>query len=212
MPSTAPWGITELLVAFSMWSVMMVGMMIPSAAPMLLLFRNVHDKKREAGGPTLPLTLIFFVAGYLAVWIGFSGVASLAQWALHERAWSSARMAVAGSTLAGALLMVAGVYQLTPLKRACLMRCQSPMAFLMTHWREGSSGALRMGIRHGIYCLGCCWALMCVLFAVGIMNLAWVALLTAFILVEKFVPFGARVARVGGVILVAGGALILVRG
>ena len=139
--------------------------------------------------------------------MGFSEVATRALWGLHQAALWSTMMAATSPRLAGALLIAAGVYQLTPLKRACLTHCQTPLGFLMSHWRDGAAGAFQMGFRHGIYCLGCCWALMVVLFAVGVMNLAWVAVLTVFILMEKVGGAGARVSRIGGILLIALGIL-----
>ncbi len=191
MRMDAPWGATDVFFTFTMWAVMMVGMMSPSAAPVLLLFAAVP----------------MFALGYMTIWVGFSACATLAQWALHQAALLSPMMAVASPRLAGALLIAAGAYQLTPLKRACLRHCQTPLGFLMSHWRDGAGGAFQMGLRHGVYCLGCCWALMCVLFAVGVMNLAWVGVLTAFILLEKMGEGGARVSRIGGVLLVGLGIL-----
>ena len=149
-----------------------------------------------------------FGLGYLVVWLAFSACATLAQWALHERALLSPAMATSSTLVAGLILITAGVYQLTPLKSRCLTRCQSPLGFLMSNWRDGSSGAFQMGFRHGIFCLGCCWALMTLLFVVGVMNLAWVAVLTLFILAEKLGPTGAGVSRAGGVILIVLGAIL----
>jgi len=207
----APWHATDVVITFAMWSVMMVGMMTPAATPMLLLFASTQRRRAQAqalhGGPRLGLLL--FGCGYATVWLGFSAVATLAQWALHDAALLSGAMAVASPRVAGALLIAAGVYQLTRAKRACLEQCQSPLGFLMSHWRDGPAGTYQMGIRHGIYCLGCCWALMAVLFAVGVMNLAWVGALTVFILLERIGRRGALVARVGGVLMIALGAFTL---
>ena len=204
MRMDTPWSAADAFFTFTMWAVMMVGMMSPSAAPVLLLFAATHARRVEH---RVRATVPMFGLGYIAVWVGFSAVATLAQWALHNAALLSPMMAAASPGVAGALLVVAGVYQLTPLKRACLAHCQTPLGFLMSHWRDGAAGAFQMGLRHGIYCLGCCWALMLVLFAVGVMNLAWVAVLTAFILLEKMGDGGARVARVGGAMLIVLGIL-----
>jgi len=204
----ASWTATDTILTFAMWGVMMVGMMSPSATPMLLIFGASRGRRVNVGAA--PLVLLFGI-GYVIVWLGFSAVATLAQWALQTNALLSPTMEATSARFGGALLIAAGVYQLTPLKRACLTHCQSPMAFLMSHWREGASGALQMGLRHGIYCLGCCWALMIVLFAVGVMNLVWVALLTAFILLERLAPAGALVARLGGVLLIGFGVASLFR-
>jgi hypothetical protein len=150
-----------------------------------------------------------FGLGYLTVWLGFSASATAAQWALHDGALLSSTMATSSTAVAGGILIAAGAYQLTPLKTGCLARCQSPLGFLMSNWRDGSSGAFVMGFRHGVFCLGCCWALMAVLFVVGVMNLAWVGVLTLFILAEKMGPTGARVSRAGGAILIALGAVLV---
>jgi predicted metal-binding membrane protein len=147
--------------------------------------------------------------GYIIVWIAFSAFAALAQWALHERAILSMSMATTSKGLAGSILILAGAYQLTPFKSACLRQCRTPLGFIMTNWREGDRGALVMGLKHGLYCLGCCWALMLVLFVVGVMNLVWVAALAAFILIEKFGRGAALIARIGGVVTIAAGIILV---
>lgn len=202
----APWGARDVIFTFAMWAVMMTGMMTPSAAPVLLLFTDMQSKRGTGGAPTKGLLFGF---GYVALWVAFSAAAALAQWGLHQGVWLSPNMAVTSSRLAGIILMAAGAYQLTPAKGACLKQCQSPLGFLLSNWRDGAVGALHMGIRHGAYCLGCCWALMCVLFVVGVMNLAWVAALTAFVLLEKFGRTGAYVARAGGVVMLGFGVYVL---
>ena len=171
----------------------------------MLLFAGMH---RGRGAQHAPRVVFAFTAGYLLVWTAFSAGAALAQWALHQAAMLSPTMTTSSARLSGAILIAAGVYQLTPFKGACLTHCRSPLGFLMSHWREGTAGALRMGIEHGTYCLGCCWALMSVLFVVGVMNLVWVAAMTFFVLVEKIGPAGAFVARVAGVAMIASGALV----
>ena len=202
-----PWTAADVFFTFTMWSVMMVGMMTASAAPMLLLFAGAHAGREKRG---MPLAVLLFGLGYVAVWVGFSAGAALLQWALHEAAMLTPAMAAASPRLAGAILVAAGAYQLTPVKDACLTACRSPLGFLMTSWRDGAMGAFRMGLRHGTYCLGCCWALMCVLFVVGVMNLIWVAALTVFVLVEKIGPAGALVARLAGALMVVVGILFVV--
>lgn len=208
MVMNQPWGAGELAVTFVMWSVMMVGMMSPSALPVLLLFAGAHARRTGRG---VPLAALLFGLGYVAVWVGFSAGAALGQWALHQAALLSSTMATSSSRLAGAILVAAGAYQLTPLKVGCLTRCRSPLGFLLSNWRDGASGAFRMGLGHGVFCLGCCWALMGVLFVVGVMNLAWVAVLAIFILVEKIGSTGVRVARLGGAVLIALGAFVALR-
>lgn len=208
MVMNTPWGARDVCFTFVMWAVMMIGMMTASAAPVLLLFAGMQAR-RVPPGPALAVPS--FALGYLTVWVGFSALAALAQWRLHEAALLSTTMATASPRLAGAMLIAAGAYQLTPLKGGCLTQCQSPLGFLMSRWRDGASGAFRMGLRHGTFCLGCCWALMGVLFVVGVMNLAWVGVLTVFILLEKVGTTGARVARAGGAILLVSGAVLLFR-
>ena len=205
MAMDKPWGAADVFFTFAMWAVMMVGMMTASAAPVMLLFAGMHAKR---GARRVPGVVLAFGAGYLLVWTFFSAGAALAQWALHALAMLSPSMTTSSAWLGGAILIAAGVYQLTPLKSACLAHCRSPLGFLMSHWRDGTAGALRMGIEHGTYCLGCCWALMCVLFVVGVMNLVWVAAMTIFVLLEKIGPAGAVLARVAGVAMIASGALV----
>lgn len=208
MANDAPWGARDFFFTFAMWSVMMVGMMTASAAPVLLLFTGMQANR---GGTRIAVTGTMFGLGYIVVWIGFSAAAALAQWGLHQSAWLSPSMAVTSSRLAGVILIGVGAYQLTPAKGACLTQCQSPLGFLLSNWRDGAKGALQMGIRHGAFCLGCCWALMLVLFVVGVMNLVWVAALTAFILIEKFGRTGARVARLGGGAMIVFGVIVALR-
>lgn len=199
------WTTADLFFTFAMWVVMMVGMMAASAAPVILLFAGVHVRR---GTRRMPPIVLNFGLGYVVVWVGFSACAALAQWALHDAAMLSPAMAASSPQLGGAILFAAGAYQLTPFKRACLMHCRSPLGFLMTRWRDGKLGALRMGMRHGAYCLGCCWALMCVLFVVGVMNLVWVAMLSLLVFLEKAGPAGTVVARVAGVAMAMGGVLL----
>jgi predicted metal-binding membrane protein len=204
MDMPMPWARADVLFAFVMWSVMMVGMMTTSAIPVLLLFAS-SQARRPTGGTAFATPL--FGLGYLAVWVGFSACAALAQWITHEMMllWPSTFSA----RLGGAVLIAAGVYQWTPLKRACLTHCRSPLGFILSSWRDGPLGAFRMGLHHGVYCLGCCWALMGVLFVVGVMNLAWVAALAVFVLLEKMGPGVNGVARLGGVVLIAAGVVLI---
>lgn len=199
-------GLAGVLLTFTMWFVMMVGMMAPSATPMLLLFATSQARRGARGAPRL--TLLFGV-GYLTIWLGFSVGATLAHWTLDHAMLLSPTMAVASRRVAGALSIGAGLYQLTPLKRGCLQHCQSPVGFLMSHWREGPRGAFEMGLRHGIYCLGCCLALMALLFAVGVMNLMAVALLSVFILAERAGRGGTIISRVGGATMIGAGLFML---
>jgi len=205
------WSLGYGLVVFAMWSVMMVAMMLPSAAPVTLLVANIARKRAPSGG--IGAATVLFVAGYLAVWIAFSALATALQWALDEAGLLSDTMALANRVVAGATLIVAGVYQWTPLKEACLRHCRSPMDFLLFHWRQGRVGALVSGIGHGAYCLGCCWMLMALLFVGGIMNLIWIAAIALLVLIEKTFPGGRWLARATGAILVIwGGAVLAIAG
>jgi predicted metal-binding membrane protein len=196
------------LVVFLMWSVMMVAMMLQSAAPVTLLVASIASKRREAG--TLRgVSTAPFVLGYLTVWLGFAAVASALQWRLDAAELLSPTMALAGMRVAGGVLVVAGIYQWTPLKQACLRHCRSPLGFLLQHWRDGALGALASGARHGVFCLGCCWMLMVLLFVGGIMNLAWIAGIALLVLIEKTVPWGGWMGRVTGAILAVWGAVTL---
>jgi predicted metal-binding membrane protein len=207
--TTARWSASDLLFMLAMWCVMMAGMMAPAAAPVMLLFAGMQAKR---GARSVSAIVLAFALGYAAVWLAFGAAAALAQWLLHNGALLSPQMAAASPLAGGAILCMAGVYQLLPMKAACLDHCRSPLGFLMTHWRDGKRGAFAMGARHGAWCLGCCFALMSVLFAVGVMNLAWVAALALFVLLEKTGPAYALVARAGGGLLLGAGILMLARG
>lgn len=197
-------GTPTVLALFAMWAVMMVAMMVPSVAPTVLLFAGVNRRRRETGRPFVPTAV--FVGGYLAAWTAFSAGASAIQALLQRTPFFSPRMAFTHALLGAGVLIVAGLFQLTPLKRACLVHCRNPLSFLMTEWREGVRGALVMGWRHGAYCVGCCWLLMALLFVAGVMDLRWVAALSAFVLAEKLVPARVGMSRLAGVALVVAGA------
>lgn len=203
MPEAMPsiWSYQETISLFIMWSIMMVAMMLPAAAPMILIFMSVQQRRSQAGRASHPTWI--FVAGYLAVWTGFSLLATLAQWGMQQASVISSGMSVSHPALSAAILVLAGIFQWSPLKHACLSKCRSPLAFIMSHWRDGLLGALRMGFEHGAYCVGCCWLLMVLLFVAGVMNLLWVMAITAFIVLEKLVPKGELVARLSGLALIA---------
>ncbi|MGE5320972.1 MAG: DUF2182 domain-containing protein [Hyphomicrobiaceae bacterium] len=203
MPGTQAWGARDLALVFTMWAIMMTGMMAPSASPMVLLFVRIRNGRPGRGRPMIACGL--FLLGYLLAWIGFSLAATLVQWGMHAALRATPALAGAGPMLGGAVLIAAGLYQWTPAKHACLTRCRSPLAFLLAEWREGARGALVMGLRHGLYCTGCCWLLMLILFVVGVMNLLWVALLAAFVLAEKILPHGGWIGRVTGLALIVWG-------
>ena len=200
MPMDQPWTTTDVGFAFVMWVVMMAGMMSPSVVPVLLVVARAAAARGDSSR-----TAVVFGAGYFAVWAGFSTVATLAQWMLHNAALLSPSMAAASPRVAGIVLVVAGLYQMTPEKRACLQHCRNPIDFLMMHWRPGAAGSFGLGVHHGWYCLGCCWALMTVLFALGLMNLMWVAAISAVILLEKTAWGGVVLARVTGALLILTG-------
>jgi predicted metal-binding membrane protein len=191
----------SLALTVLMWWTMMIGMMVPSAAPMILLFGSVQRRQLAAESPRLRVAL--FTGGYLAIWGVFSVLAAGAQLALTKLALLAPLDLTVTAWLGAVLVALAGIYQLTPLKNACLRRCRSPAEFLSSRWRRGNAGALRMGIEHGLYCVGCCWLLMSLLFVVGIMNLVWVAVIAAFVLIEKLVPQGETTAKLNGVALLA---------
>ncbi|MCZ6843816.1 MAG: DUF2182 domain-containing protein [SAR324 cluster bacterium] len=203
-----PWSGLDFLLMFLMWAVMMIGMMVPSAAPMILLFALFARKKREENKPYVPVGA--FASGYLIVWTAFSAVAVVLQWGLEQATLLSPMMVSASPYLGGSLLIAAGIYQFTPLKNVCLKHCRSPFGFIALHWRPGAWGGLRMGIHHGAFCVGCCWVMMTLLFVGGVMNLLWVAAIAAFVLVEKVLPRGPLTGRITGVALVGWGLWLLV--
>ena len=204
----SPWALRSLAMVFAMWAVMMVGMMLPSAAPAVLLYGGLVRKNAERG--TILPSVWIFTAGYIAVWTGFSLAAAILQAGLESAKLLTPMMVSASVWLNGALLVAAGVYQWLPVKDVCLRKCRAPLQFFMFNWRPGARGALTMGAHHGLYCVGCCWALMLLLFAAGVMNLLWVALIAAFVLVEKLMPAGAVFGRIAGLGMIAsGGWLIL---
>ena len=204
MPHMRSWGAVDFILMFVMWAVMMVAMMVPSATPMILMFATVNRRRRERQAPFVPTGV--FLLGYLLVWTGFSALATSAQWGLHTTALCSPMMVSMSPTLGSALLLAAGIFQWSRLKYTCLTHCRSPLGFLMSEWREGTRGVLIMGLRHGSYCVGCCWLLMTLLFVAGVMNLLWVATIAAFILAEKVVPAGPWLSRVTGLLLIGWGA------
>lgn len=210
MPGQMPWSPVDLGAAALMWGVMMVAMMLPSAAPVLLLFSSVQRKRREQGQAATPTGL--FASGYLLVWLAWSLGAAGLQSALQALLLMSSHLATTSAVVGAAFLLLAGGYQLTPWKDACLIQCQSPLGFLLTRWREGAWGALDMGLRHGAYCLGCCWALMGLLFVGGVMNLLWVAALAGFILLEKSVARGPWLSRIVGLALIGWGLYLVYSG
>ncbi len=210
LPASESWRAIEFAYVFLMWVVMMVGMMAPSAAPMILMYARVGRQGRAQGQPFAATG--WFAAGYLLAWSGFSLLATVLQWGVERTALLDSRMAIDSHVLGATVLIAAGVYQWTPLKGACLVQCQSPLLFLMRHggFRGDLRGCLLLGLRHGGYCVGCCWALMALLFVGGVMNVTWIALLTLLVLFEKVAPFGRWVARAAGIAFSAAGVWMLV--
>lgn len=207
-----PWFIVDLLLLFLMWAVMMVAMMLPSVAATVLIYaailRRISPQQRVAR------STVVFVLGYVSAWTAFSVVAVGLQWGLDRLALLSPLMVASSPILGGALLIAAGIYQFSPIKDACLKHCRTPLTYLAQHWRHGFGGALRMGLQHGLYCIGCCWAIMLLLFVGGVMNLLWVAALAVFVLLEKLAPLGGRAGRwLSGLAAVTSGlAIMLVAG
>jgi predicted metal-binding membrane protein len=208
-PASAPWSAVEFALVFLMWAVMMVGMMAPSAAPMILLYVRVSRQGHSSGKPFAATG--WFAAGYFLAWAAFSLAATLVQWILEREAWLDARMASGNALLGAIVLLAAGIYQFTPLKSACLVQCQSPFRFLMSHggFRSTVFGCVQLGFLHGVYCVGCCWILMALLFVVGVMNVLWIAALALLVLVEKLTPWGRWVARVAGAVCMVAGVWML---
>lgn len=201
------WSIGYAVVMFFMWWIMMIAMMTPSAAPLVLLYaRAYRHEQRQGKLPGGVVPTFAFVLGYLLSWASFSLVATGLQWGLERVGLMHQMMMWSISPLFTAVLLItAGLYQLTPLKLACLQHCRSPAQYLAQHFRPGTRGALRLGWRHGLYCLGCCWILMALLFAGGVMNLVWIAGLAIYVLVEKVAPQGQLIARIAGLAMVVGG-------
>ena len=207
MTGVRPWTATEFGLTFAMWALMMVAMMVPTAAPMTLMYAAVARKAAAQHNPLAPTFV--FVAGYITMWAIFSLVATVAQHALDQAALLSPMMVSASGRLGAAILIAAGLYQLTPLKNACLQNCRAPAYFMSRNWRSGNLGAFRMGLRLGAYCVGCCWILMALLFVGGVMNLLWIAAIAIFVLLEKTIPFGDVSGRVAGAAMILFGALSL---
>lgn len=209
-PAPEPWTAAEVGLVAVMWAVMMIGMMTPSAAPMILLYARVG---RHAAAQAKPFAATgWFASGYLLIWILFALAATAAQVGLQRIALPSPMMTGANGILGGLVLIAAGLYQWTPLKSACLAHCQAPLAFIQRHggFRRDVAGALGLGLRHGGYCVGCCWALMALLFVGGVMNVLWISAITVVVLLEKLIPAGRRISRGLGVVLVGAAAWLLI--
>ncbi|MCV0350824.1 MAG: DUF2182 domain-containing protein [Nitratireductor sp.] len=212
MAGLHPWSFTYFVFMFVMWAVMMVGMMTPSAAPMILIYARVGRAAEEKGRPLAATG--FFAGGYLLAWTAFSLIATLGQWALEQALLLTPMMASASALFSGLVLIAAGLFQWTPQKDACLSHCQAPLAFVHAHggFRREPLGALALGFHHGLYCIGCCWALMALLFVGGVMNVLWIAAIAIFVLAEKLLPPRWPVSRVAGGVLIALGIWVLAGG
>jgi predicted metal-binding membrane protein len=209
MNGMAPsWTPLDIALTFAMWSAMMAAMMVPGSAPVVGAFATINRSRRDRGAPSVPTAI--FLGGYLAVWAAFAALAVFLQWALQVSGLLTTMMQAASLWLSAVLFAAAGLYQFSPLKERCLDYCRSPDGFILSEWRDGTAGAFVMGVRHGLFCLGCCAALMLLLFAVAVMDLRWVAALTILVTAEKLLP-GGRVWRVAlGVALLAAAAVFAV--
>jgi predicted metal-binding membrane protein len=202
-----PWTAAEVGLVLIMWAMMMVAMMVPTAAPMTLVYAAVTRKAATRPNP-LGATFVF-VGGYIAIWTVFSLAATIAQFALDRAALLSPMMVSTSPVLGAALLIAAGIYQFTPVRDTCLQKCRAPAHFIADYWRSGTLGAFRMGLWHGVYCVGCCWILMALMFVGGVMNLLWMAAVAVFVLLEKTIPFGDASGKAAGVAMILAGALSL---
>ena len=194
---------------FIMWWTMMMAMMLPSAAPAILAYGSIRRKFAEKGAPAAPLAV--FAAGYAAIWTGFAAAVVALQLLLSQTIALSMMMAVTSAETGGGLLIAAGLYQMSPLKSACLRKCQTPLMFFARNWQKGYPGAFRMGLSHGLYCLGCCWVLMGLLFYGGVMELRWIVGLALYVAAEKLIPAGNQLSRFTGIMLIGWGSWIVYR-
>lgn len=202
-----PWTPTDFLMMFIMWAVMMIAMMVPSAMRMVMIYAHVVAREKTQDSPITP-TLAFALA-YIVVWSLFSLFATLLQWGLESVALLSPMMVTTSSSLGAGLLIAAGFYQLTPLKDSCLKYCQSPAMFIAAHYQKGAMGAFKNGLTHGIYCLGCCWLIMALLFVGGVMNLIWILAISLFVLAEKLLPANIVTSRITGISMILAGVIYL---
>jgi len=207
-PGIHPWTPTDFVMMFVMWAVMMFAMMVPSAMRSVLIYARIVARQ-ESQDPLVTPSMVF-VFGYIVIWVLFSVLATALQWAMEMAALLSPMMVTTSSSLGAALLVAAGIYQLTPFKDICLKHCQSPVLFMATHYQKGMRGAFQLGISHGAYCLGCCWLLMGLLFVGGVMNLIWILAISMFVLLEKLLPPQIRSTRITSLIMIAAGSVYLV--
>lgn len=209
MPMTPSWTAIDFLLLFLMWLVMMIAMMTPSVAPLILIFAMVNRKRQQQQSPFVSSG--YLLSGYFLVWAAFSLLATMLQWFLQHISLLNPEMKTTNKIFGGIIIIAAGIFQFTPLKQSCLQYCRTPVDFVHRKWKEGKMGALKMGMENGVFCLGCCWVLMVLLFVSGIMNLLWIALIALFVLVEKVAPRSKLVSFIAGALLIAYGLLLLLR-
>lgn len=209
MPMTPQWSWTDFVLLFLMWFVMMIAMMAPSVSPLVLIFTLLNRKRQQHQNPYVPSG--YLLSGYFLVWAAFSLFATLLQWLLQQVALLNPEMVTTSKLLGGIILIMAGMFQFTPLKNTCLRNCRSPIGFIHQHWKDGKSGALRMGIQNGIYCLGCCWILMILLFVSGIMNILWITIISLFVLIEKVLSSIKFISPIAGIALITYGIIVLLQ-
>lgn len=208
MPMTAHWTGTDFALMFLMWVVMMIAMMTPSVAPLILIFARVNRQRQQQQSPYIKTA--YLLTGYFLVWAGFSFIATFLQWTLQQVSMLNPEMVTTSKVLSSLILITAGIFQFSSLKNKCLKYCRSPLEFIYHNWKEGKNGAIKMGIENGIYCVGCCWILMTLLFVTGIMNILWVALIAIFVLIEKIASNPKWISSISGIILIAYGGVLLI--
>ncbi|MCJ8319497.1 MAG: DUF2182 domain-containing protein [Colwellia sp.] len=209
MQPVSHWQFIDIAMLFIMWSIMMVGMMLPSAMPVILLIDKLNQQRKSRQASYAHS--LFFVFGYLLIWTFYSLVITFLQYGLHHLTLLSPMMVSANATFSALLLIAAGLYQNSSVKKKCLNYCRSPLSFITTQWREGIRGAVKMGMLHGQYCLACCWLLMALLFVTGVMNLQWILILTVLVLIEKLMPKGELFGKYLGFLLIAYGLFQLLK-
>jgi predicted metal-binding membrane protein len=209
MPMTPNWTWTDFVLLFIMWFVMMIAMMTPSVTPLVLIFTLINRRRQKRQNPFVRSS--YLLSGYFVVWAAFSLFATLLQWLLQQFSLLNPEMITTSKILGGIILILAGVFQFTSLKYSCLHYCRTPVSFIHQYWKEGKSGALRMGIQNGIYCLGCCWILMILLFVSGIMNILWIAIISFFVLIEKVLSSAKVISSIAGISLIAYGIIVLMQ-
>jgi predicted metal-binding membrane protein len=207
MPMSPVWTLNDFILLFLMWIVMMIAMMTPSVSPLILIFAKVNRERRQQERPYV--NTAYLLAGYFLIWTAFSLVATALQWLLQQVSMLNPEMKTTNKILGSVILIVTGIFQFTPLKQTCLTYCRTPLNFILNHWKDGKQGALKMGIANGIYCVGCCWMLMALLFVAGIMNLLWIAIIAVFVMVEKLYAHVKWLPYAAGAVLIVYGIFLL---